>query len=203
MYGRTNIVDAHCERSMSKKGVAAQTTNPPIDSKYRNIWVISVDDGDGKKLNISTKTFNGLVTSSMRLDVNQMPELGATTSGFDIDEDAGRKVQIFLDVANIELATKLAKDRHTNNIHDYDHLQQLRQVRSKLSEHSTYISSRASSSTCDFHHTQPQTIFTYCSFDNENNKTDGKLMSKLFAHVVCIGCLMEVPSLFRTAISPS
>lgn len=183
VYGRTSIIDAHCERSMTKKKVAAPTTNPPIDTRYCNVWVVSMNDIDGSKLNISTKTFNGLVTSSMRLDANIIPELGAGTSAFDVDEDTGRQVQIFLDAANVAFAAKLANNERANNIHDYDHLQQLRQVRSKFSEHSTYIPSRASSSMCNFHRTQPQTIFTYCSFDNGNNKTDGKLMSKLFAKV--------------------
>lgn len=64
VYGRTNIIDAHCERSISIKGVAARTTNPPIDSMYRNIWVISVNDVYGRKLNISTKIFNGYCTKT-------------------------------------------------------------------------------------------------------------------------------------------
>lgn len=183
VYGRTSIIDPHCERSMTKKKVAATTTNPPIDTRYHNVWVISMNDVDGKKLNISTKTFNGLVTSSMRLDINHIPELGASTSAFDVDEHAGRQVRIFLDAANVAFAAKLASNQLANNIHDYDHLQQLRQVRSKFSEHATYVPSRASSSICDFHRTQPQTIFTYHSFDNGNNQTDGKLMSRLFARV--------------------
>ncbi|KAG0162664.1 hypothetical protein DFQ28_000919, partial [Apophysomyces sp. BC1034] len=183
VYGRSNLVDAHHERCINKKGITAPSTNPPVDSRYRHIWVLTVTDSDGTKLNIGTKTFDALVTSSIRLDEKHKPELGPTTSKFIVGETHGRQIQIFLDASNYKLATKSAQNGNATNIQDLDILQQLRQVRSKFGEHSTYIPSRASSPLCNFHRTQPQTIFTYCTFDNGGSNTDGRLASRVFAQV--------------------
>ncbi|KAG0189842.1 hypothetical protein DFQ28_002817 [Apophysomyces sp. BC1034] len=179
----TSQVDAHHERCINKSGIVAPSTNPPVDSRCSQIWAISIKDDEGTKLNVATKSFNALVTSSIRLDTKHTPELGPTTSKFAINEKHGRQVQIFLDTANYHDATKIALNEHATNIQDTDVLQQLRQARSKFKEHSTYILSRASSSLCNFHRLQPQTIFTYCTFDNGAPDCDGRLASRIFAHV--------------------
>ncbi|KAG0179504.1 hypothetical protein DFQ29_002048 [Apophysomyces sp. BC1021] len=166
-----------------ESGIVAPSTNPPVDSRCSQIWAISIKDDEGTKLNVATKSFNALVTSSIRLDTKHTPELGPTTSKFAINEKHGRQVQIFLDTANYHDATKIALNEHATNIQDTDVLQQLRQARSKFKEHSTYILSRASSSLCNFHRLQPQTIFTYCTFDNGAPDCDGRLASRIFAHV--------------------
>ncbi|KAI9490511.1 hypothetical protein BDB00DRAFT_931164 [Zychaea mexicana] len=156
VYGRSSLVDAHHERCINKKGIASLSTNPPAKGRYNQIWAISIKENDGTKLNIATKTFNALVTSSIRLDAKHTPELGPTTSKFVINKEHGCQVQIFLDITNYHDATKIALDDHASNIQDVDILQQLR---------------------------QPQTIFTYCTFDNGAPDSDGRLASPIFAHV--------------------
>lgn len=183
LYGRSSLVDAHHERCLNKRGIPAVSTNPPTSSRYKGIWAISVKDNDGTKLSIATKSFNALVTSSIRLDTKHAAELGPTTSKFDIDTKHGRDIQIFFNEENYIEATKIALNQHAANISDTDILQQLRQIRSKFNDHSSYIPSRSSSLHCDFHRLQPQTIFTYCTFDTSSSHCDGKLASQLFAHI--------------------
>jgi hypothetical protein len=183
VYGRSSLVDAHHERCLNKRGIPAVSTNPPVNCRYKRIWAISVKDSDGTKLNVATKSFNALVTSSIRLDAKHAPELGPTTSKFLVDKEHGRQVQIFLNEDNYTDAAEIALNEHATNISDTDVLQQLRQIRSKFNEHSSYIPSRSSSSLCGFHRLQPQTIFTYCTFDKSAPSCDGRLASRVFAHV--------------------
>ncbi|KAJ8652219.1 hypothetical protein O0I10_012180 [Lichtheimia ornata] len=183
VYGRLNLVDAHHERCLNKRGAPAATTNPPTTSRYKGVWTISMKDEDGTKLNIATKTFNALATSSIRLDTKHAAELGPTTSKFDIDTKHGRDIQIFFNEENYIDATKIAFNQHAADISDTDILQPFRQIRSKFNEHSSYIPPRSSSSHCDFHRLQPQTIFTYCTFDTSSLQCDGKLASQVFANI--------------------
>ncbi|CEG82072.1 hypothetical protein RMATCC62417_16196 [Rhizopus microsporus] len=146
---------------MNKKGIPALSTNPPVNCRYKQI----------------------LVTSSIRLDAKHSPELGPTTSKFVIDSEHGRHVQIFLDEASYTDATKIALNEHATNISDIDILQQLRQIGSKFNKHASYIPSRSSSSLCGFHRLQPQIIFAYNTFDNGAPNCNGRLASRVFAHV--------------------
>ncbi|KAI8637927.1 hypothetical protein BD408DRAFT_423779 [Parasitella parasitica] len=57
----------------------------------------AVRDPDGVKLLVGTKVFNGLVTSSTRIDRDLLPEVGPTTSNFVLNgEDAGM-IEIYID----------------------------------------------------------------------------------------------------------
>ncbi|KAI8075077.1 hypothetical protein BC940DRAFT_265819 [Gongronella butleri] len=181
VYGRSFMVDAHHERCNNKKGFAAPSSNPPERSRYKDIWAITMQSADGYKLNIASKTFNALVTSSIRLDQRRQPDLGPTTKQLFLDETKGRNAKLFLSNTCYDMATQLAANTAATAIQQFDLLQQLRQVRSKFDDPSTYVPSRASSPRFNFHRLQPQTIFTYSSFDNGASNTDGKLASQVFA----------------------
>lgn len=60
VYGRTQSVDAHREAFGLKKGVPIKTSLPNENSRYPNLLPITMNDKDGTKLVIGTKTFNAL-----------------------------------------------------------------------------------------------------------------------------------------------
>ncbi|KAG0267224.1 hypothetical protein DFQ27_009005 [Actinomortierella ambigua] len=69
-YGRTLMVDAHCEPFGLTKGVAIRTSLPkPGIGYYKNVWPSTMIAVDGERLVIGTQSFDALVTSSVRLDV--------------------------------------------------------------------------------------------------------------------------------------
>jgi hypothetical protein len=92
VYGRTKSVDAHRERFNLKKGIPPVNSIPPHDCRYQNIWARTITDIDGTELVIGTKTFNALVTSSLRLDAAIEPEVGPSTLNFLLhDETQGKQ----------------------------------------------------------------------------------------------------------------
>ncbi|KAI7905632.1 uncharacterized protein BX663DRAFT_549612 [Cokeromyces recurvatus] len=71
-----------------------------------------MNDQDGVRLVFGTKAFNGLITSSLRLDSIVKPDIGPSTTHFTALEEAKR----------------LARDTETIRIKLYDTLSQLCQV---------------------------------------------------------------------------
>ncbi|KAI8370453.1 uncharacterized protein BYT42DRAFT_480517, partial [Radiomyces spectabilis] len=168
---------------LSTKGVPAISTNPPVNSRVQEHLGVSIQSDEGTNWNIGTKSFNDLVMSSIHSHTKRAPELGPSAGKSVISEERGRHVQIFLNRADYQDAEKIALDEQAASILDFDILQQLRRVRSKFKQFSAYIPSRASSSLCDFHRLEPQTVFTYSSFENGAPDGDGRRAPRLFAHV--------------------
>lgn len=97
IYGRRRTLDSHRENSKVKMGMPSTSLLPPSNSRYPAVWPVSIRDTDGNKLIIGTKTFDVLVTSSLRLDCSMDPEIGPNTSNFNLDTEAkslGTKIYI-------------------------------------------------------------------------------------------------------------
>ncbi|KAG0734644.1 hypothetical protein G6F23_012211 [Rhizopus arrhizus] len=87
VYGRTRSVDVHREDFTVKSKQQPSSSLPPPRSPYRNIWVTTIIDNHGSKLIFGTKTFNSLVTSSIRIDSPYEPEVGPSTHHFTISSN--------------------------------------------------------------------------------------------------------------------
>lgn len=142
-------------------GIPSTSSLPPSNSRYPAVWPVSIPDTDGHKLIIGTKTFDVLVTSSLRLDRSMDPEIGPNTSNFNLDTEAkSLGTKIFIKKTAWTAAKILADQPVTNRLTRYDVLSQLRQLRSKFHHSSTYLCCRASNEETDDLTAKPFTIFT-------------------------------------------
>lgn len=97
VYGRMRSVDVHREDFTVKSKQQPSSSLPPPRSPYRNIWVTTIIDNHGSKLIFGTKTFNSLVTSSIRIDSPYEPEVGPSTHHFTISSnEQSRNIKIYI-----------------------------------------------------------------------------------------------------------
>ncbi|CAO3687176.1 hypothetical protein G6F70_009115 [Rhizopus microsporus] len=184
VYGRFRTIDSHYERFNMKKNMLPPTSLPPNNTRYQNVCLTTIRDSDGVKLLVGTKVFNGLVTSSIRIDKELFPEVGPTTSNFVLDNEYARKVEIYIEETAWYDAKKLAEDESAQEVYSFNILYQLRQLRSKFHHYSTYFSCRGYSTDTNDHVMQPYTVWTYCNFDGQNDEnSDGRIASKLFQDI--------------------
>ncbi|SAL97735.1 hypothetical protein [Absidia glauca] len=171
IYGRTRSVDSHRQSFKARRGASMRNSYPPESTTYCNIWPTTINDSDGNKLMIGSKTFNILVTSSMRLDKRCDPELGPTTNSFMLDTDEkSLNTKIFIKETAWAAATTLADDPTANQISSYDVLCQLRQLRTKFHHESTCTLCRASSEMTDDVTSRPYTAAPYLLEAGEKTK---------------------------------
>jgi hypothetical protein len=201
VYGRTKSVDHHREPFGLIKGVPTRTSLPEEDTRYPNVLPLTVNDVDGAKLVIGTQTFNALVTSSLRIDANANPIIGATTCSFMLpNKEDSKTTKIYLDGESLKKALSLiSKEENTNFIEPYHLLYQLRQIRSKFHRRSTYFLCRASGGITKNHTYQPYTIFTVCDYDRGED-SDGKMASKLFRSIALKALKDSEPKLERQIV---
>ncbi|KAF9966376.1 hypothetical protein BGZ73_001020 [Actinomortierella ambigua] len=180
-YGRQKTVDIHREPFVVHKGQPATTSLPPsIKTPYKKVWPVTVPTIEGKRLIIGTKSFDALITSSLRLDKVVEPCIGASTPSFVLtDTSHSLATKIFLDAEHLEIGLKMAENIDTWNISSSDLLYQLRQVKTKFFDASTFYLCRASSFFADNHPCQPYTIFNVASFDQAHSG-DGVAACNLF-----------------------
>lgn len=146
-------VDAHHERLGSK---FMQTSMPNKGNKYKRRNVIVKLEDNSRKLIIGSLVFNAIIISSLRLDNNTKPEVGASNYSF----TATPSTRIYVSRKNIEKAnTSLKKKLVYFNQHDYD--SQLRQLRSYLTCPNTYVNARVFSKWTDNKLCRPFSIFTF------------------------------------------
>ncbi|KAI8605274.1 hypothetical protein EDD21DRAFT_299754, partial [Dissophora ornata] len=188
VYGWTVAVDAHCEPFGLKKGVALQTSTPkPAVVHYKDVWPSTMSAAaEGRRLAIGAQSFYALATSSVRLDVNSQGSVGAVTGNFLLLNDAdSTATRIFLDRESLELGLALCQDQKAYRITNSNLHCQLRQVKTKFYDPSTFFLCRASGPLTKTHTLQPCTIFTYC---NHSQSGDGHHASKLFFRI-CMAVL--------------
>lgn len=154
---------------------------PPQNSEYQNVHVTCMNDQDGVKLVIGTKAFNGLITSSLRIDSIVKPDIGPSTTHFTVyPSSSAKNTRIFLSRKSLEEAKRLARDTKAIRIKPYDILSQLRQVRTQFDNLSTYLCCRASSPQTDDMSCRPYTVFTLADYDNDRSDSNGRIGSILF-----------------------
>ncbi|KAF9577262.1 hypothetical protein BGW38_007650, partial [Lunasporangiospora selenospora] len=180
-YGRKRSVDSHRERFGSKKGVISKTSLPPSTmARYKNIWPMTIQGLDGEQLLLGSQSFNALVTSSMRIDTKEPASIGGSTSSFQLrDPRDSAATRIYLDKEAADRALVIAKNKSTSFISVYNKLDQLRQVRSKFHDGSTYRLCRASGFLSQRHTCHPYTVFTLADYD-QSKSADGQAASMVF-----------------------
>ncbi|KAF9425426.1 hypothetical protein BGZ94_007529 [Podila epigama] len=180
VYGRTSMVDAHCEPFGLKKGVAIRTSHPrPSAAYYKDVWPSTMSSAtEGERLTIGTQSFDALVTSSIRLDVRHQGSVGAVTGNFQLTNEAeSAATRIFLDKESLDMGVALCRDRKAYRITN-SHLHcQLRQLKTKFYDSSTFFLCRATGPLTKAHSLQPCTIFTFC---NHSQSGDGHHASRMF-----------------------
>ncbi|KAF9321738.1 hypothetical protein BGZ91_004470 [Linnemannia elongata] len=185
-YGRQKTVDIHREPFVVQKGHPATASLPPsIKTSYRKVWPVTVPTIVGKRLIIGTKSFDALITLSLRFDKVVHPCIGASTPSLVLtDASHSLATKIFLDTEHLEIGLEMAESKDTWSISSSDLLYQLRQVKTKFFDASTFYLCRASSFFADNHPCRPYTIFNLASFDRAH-AGDGIAASNLFHTVAC------------------
>lgn len=136
---------------------------------------------EGERLVIGTQSFDALVTSSVRLDVRGQGSVGAVTGTFQLTNEAeATATRIFLDKESLDTGVALCQDPKAYRITN-SHLHcQLRQLKMKCYDSSTFFLCRATGPLTKAHSLQPCTIFTFC---NHRQSRDGHRASRLFFKV--------------------
>ncbi|CAO3565325.1 unnamed protein product [Mortierella alpina] len=192
VYGRKITVDAHRERFSVKKGAVSRSSLPPPSpmTRYPLVWPLTIADTEGEKLLLGTHSFNALVTSSLRLDSSCPASVGGSTSSFKLrDPQESKATRIFLDKESVEKAFALARDRATSYVSAFNKFEQLRQLRSKFHDGSTYRLCRASGFMTQSHTCMPYTVFTLADFD-QSQSVEGRAASSLF-QAIATGVLTQ------------
>lgn len=162
VYGRRRTLDdVHRESFQSKLGGSSFSSIPPVNTKYQNVYPTTISDSDGTKLIIGTKTFNALITSSIRLGIEAGPEVGPNTVAIDLSKSsAGKNDMIYIKESAWIEASEIAKNNNTTYITSFDYIYQLRQLRTRFHQLSTYFMCRSSNEIVDNLTTRPYTIYT-------------------------------------------
>ncbi|CEP17759.1 hypothetical protein [Parasitella parasitica] len=201
VFGRRRTLDAHRESFRTKNGGSMCTSIPPEDTKYKNVYPTTITDADGTKLVIGTKTFNALITSSLRLDALFNPEVGPNVMSFDLNDSSKAKTTtIFIKESAWKEAAEIAQNNNAASITSYDLIYQLRQLRTRFHQQSTYFLCRASNETVDNLAARPYTIYTLAEWDNGNDNADYRTASKLF-QTIAINVIGGNPRLEKYTIS--
>ncbi|SAL98013.1 hypothetical protein [Absidia glauca] len=172
VFGRIKNVDSFREPHGKLKGTIKQTSLPPTNIKtlYPCVWPVSIQNHDGKKIVIGTEVSNALVTSSIRLDCQEAPVIGSTTSGFDLNTiNDSLSTKIFVDVESMNSSLAMMNDNSTSRISNANILYQIRQLRSKFDHHTAYQLTRASGPLTRSHIYHPYTVFTLADQDASRN----------------------------------
>jgi hypothetical protein len=91
--------------------------------------VTTIIDNHGSKLILSTKTFNPLVASSIRIDSFYEPEVGPSTQHFTISSnEQSKNIKIYIHKESWNKAKKLMMEPQNRTINSYDFLYQTRQT---------------------------------------------------------------------------
>ncbi|ORZ23915.1 hypothetical protein BCR41DRAFT_296274, partial [Lobosporangium transversale] len=165
-YARTLWLDAHHEPLKTSKGIALETSLPGVKGKdrYKGFRPITMNSGDGCQLVIGASFANLLVTSSLRLDnknVGSACSVGGITASFVISSvKDSQAIRIYLDEESIEAARALALNTDSWGVQESAIVYQLRQLRTKFHEASTFMFCRASGPLTNLHPFMPYTVFT-------------------------------------------
>ncbi|KAF9372007.1 hypothetical protein BGX21_004939, partial [Mortierella sp. AD011] len=159
----------------------SQTSIPETGTtRYEDILPLTMTSKDGERLVIGTQILNALVTSSSRLDRKEPPSLEGKTVSFVLkDEKDSYNTRIYLDKGSVEMVFGLENGTSDGNWSYRNKLEQLRQVRSKFHELSTYNLSRAWSPLTPACTMQPYNLFTLAN-SSTMEKRAGRAAAILF-----------------------
>jgi hypothetical protein len=164
VYARSPSLDVHHERL---DPVATFSSVPTPSGPYNNLSVLAYENDNSRKLIIGTYSFNALVTSSIRLDLDHDLETGPSTKNF----SPSPYTKIFIANTSQTAVNDIIRTKKSV-LYDFDTLHQLRQLRSRLTSPSTYSISRASSLLTNHISCRPYTVFTIVDSGSSSNDTD-------------------------------
>lgn len=158
LYPRSKLLDTHHEKSIYDSSI------PVIKSRYPNALKISIKHHDNSmKLLIGTNVFNALITSSLRLDIEGAEaEVGASTTNF----TPSLATKLYIPGVVNKLAMENLKNT-TTTFYNHALISQIRQLRSKFDNPSTYMIARCSSPFTNNLLSQPLTIYTVAEFEGK------------------------------------
>lgn len=188
IYPRLPCLDGHFERFKQVHQRSPASSIPEDDAQYPDVQVCVMENDNTNKLVIGTKSFNALLTSTIRLDVDHIPTIGASSiNGF----SPTKTTRIYLDQRVVKMLNewvekkKIEKNAGTALVNYplcvFDELTQLRQVRPKFNDPSTYQFLRRYSSVTNDLRLRPITVWTLADTSPTNDTTsDGRTASLLF-----------------------
>lgn len=142
-----------------------------------------------QKLVLGTKTMNILITSSIRIDCNEKPVIGPSSSNGFLPS---RQTRIFIEKTKIEEVQRMIEKKDTFNeigsrqvlLYLSDEFAQLHQLRSKFDKISTYLCYWFSSKYLNGCRTRPFTIWTLADHSTHRDEDSiNKSVSKLFRYI--------------------
>ncbi|KAF9987601.1 hypothetical protein BGZ65_002909 [Modicella reniformis] len=182
-YARTRWLDVHCESFGSNKGKATMTSVPGLIHKdrYKGVRPITMGAYDGQRLVIGTAVADLLVTSSVRLDLRDAGcgggvFIGGTTTTFLVSNTMdSHDIRIFLNRESIVAGDRISQEDNPENwcVDSIGIVYQLRQLKTKFHEPSTYLFSRASGPLTNMHPCMPYTIYTIYTIFDKMKSDDG------------------------------
>ncbi|KAF7720482.1 hypothetical protein EC973_008144 [Apophysomyces ossiformis] len=180
IYPRLPCLDVHFERFKQVHQRSPASSIPEDDdAQYPDVQVCVMENDNTNKLVIGTKSFNALLTSTIRLDVDHIPTIGASSiNGF----SPTKATRIYLDQRVVKMLNewvekkKIEKNAGTALVnyplYVFDELAQLRQVRSKFNDPSTYQFLRGYSSVTNDLRLRPITVWTLADTSPTNGTTN-------------------------------
>jgi hypothetical protein len=179
VYCRFQPVDAHYEHYLSGVGKPPlETSLPTMGTRYDGITVARVNEDNSTHLKIGAASMNILVVGSVMISSANPAEVGPSTNHF----SPSHQTQIYLDARSVQVAKKAFQ--HGGPSSKDIPLANLRQVRSKYSAESTFLSARATCRLLGGLPFQPVTVWTFANFDNGSQYfSDTKIASQIFQKV--------------------
>lgn len=200
IYGRQRVLDSHRESFRVKLDTTSPTSLPPHKCYYANVWPTTLLDADGKKLLVGSKTFNALITSSLRIDKELEPDVGATTSRFVLENhQESLETHIYLKESAWDAAKKLAHQEDASAIDTFDKLYQLRQLRTRFHHSSTYLQCRSANEPVNDLATRPYTVFTLANYDAAHDDASYRTGS-LLLQTIATSMIQGRPQLARSKV---
>ncbi|KAI8599256.1 hypothetical protein EDD21DRAFT_416972 [Dissophora ornata] len=149
VYGKTRSIDAHREPFTVKKGFAIPTSLPSSSNgRHKDVWPLTITAQDGSRLVIGTQSCNALITSSIRLDLSEQISVGGTTLSFVLSTaEASNATRIFLDKESVNAALAFVVNEKAWSISNRNLLIQLRQLKTKFHDPSTYLTGHSGNGT--------------------------------------------------------
>ncbi|KAI8347414.1 hypothetical protein B0O80DRAFT_465588 [Mortierella sp. GBAus27b] len=179
VYWRIRKFDIHRERPSIIKGeVVSKSLHPATGSKYDGVWPTTVDNA----LIIGTRSYDALLTSSIRLDSEHPASVGGLTMSLQLlSSSDSRGTSIFLDAQSVRDAEALMSSTTTSSTDSGEGISELRQVRSHFDEISTFTMCRASGDLARNNLCQPYTVFTFALSEVTATTKAGAIADSFFA----------------------
>ncbi|KAG1042607.1 hypothetical protein G6F43_011860 [Rhizopus delemar] len=194
IYGRLPSLDAHYKKTSTTKGNFSQCSLPHIDTRYPNVELCLMNVGRSQELVLGIKTMNVLIISSLRIDCNEKPIIGPSSTDGVLPS---RETRIFIEKTKIEEIQRMIEKNAAFNeigscqvmLYPFDEFAQLRQLRAKFDKVSAYLCYGFSLKYRNDYRTRPFTIWRLANTSTHRDEcSTNKSVSKLFRYSSSQNC---------------